>query len=305
MIYLLLAIICSASIALIFKYSESRNLDRYQVTSANYFVASTISLIMFFKEGLLDIEFNKSLSGYIEEIYIGVINNELLSNESSFIWAIIIGLMTGVFFFLSFIYYQKSVRENGVGLTGTFGKLGILIPMTFSIILWKEFPTGIQWVGIILSITSIIIINISFKNETFNDIKFSLLLLFLFGGVGEFSNKIFQKYSVLEYKSLFLFFVFFTALLISLYFTIKNNKKICKLNLFVGILVGIPNLFSSYFLIISLNYMKTSVVFPIYSAMSIVFISIFGVILFKERLSRKEIISIVMTIIGLALINIS
>ena len=40
MFYLLLAIICSASIALIFKYTETRKTNRYVITSANYFMLS-------------------------------------------------------------------------------------------------------------------------------------------------------------------------------------------------------------------------------------------------------------------------
>lgn len=48
MFYLMLAIICSASIALMFKYTENSNANRYVITSANYFIAVVISLVMIF-----------------------------------------------------------------------------------------------------------------------------------------------------------------------------------------------------------------------------------------------------------------
>lgn len=53
MFYLTLAIISSAAISLIFKYSENTNSNRYLITSTNYFVASMISLFMIISKGLL------------------------------------------------------------------------------------------------------------------------------------------------------------------------------------------------------------------------------------------------------------
>lgn len=46
MIYLAFAILTSASIALIFKFSEGRNMERYVVTSFNYLAASLVSIII-------------------------------------------------------------------------------------------------------------------------------------------------------------------------------------------------------------------------------------------------------------------
>lgn len=302
MFYLLLAIICSSSIAIIFKFSETNNLNRYAVTTMNYFTAFIVSLILALIEGNIDFSVDGNILYEFRNVVIE--ENTLFSPMASLTWAIIVGIIAGAFFFLSFVYYQISVRENNVGLAGTFGKLGILVPMSFSIIIWNEIPTTIQWLGIILSIVSIIIVNVSFKKSQVKDIHINLILLFFFGGLAEFSNKIFQKYAISEYKSVFLFFVFFIAFIISLITTLKRKKRVKKIDLITGVLVGIPNLFSSFFLIMSLNYMKTSVVFPIYSAGSIVIITLAGTLVFKEKLKRKEIVAIIMTIIALIMINV-
>mgnify|MGYP001770839227 CR=1 FL=1 len=201
MFYLLLAIICSASIALIFKYTETRKTNRYVITSANYFIAFTTSIVMIVTKGLmsdfsLDINFLSEFSAVLNS------DNALLSPASSILWALTIGSVAGIFFFLSFIYYQKSVRENGVGLSGTIAKLGILIPMIFSIIIWQELPTMIQWIGIVLALISILIVNLSPESLERFDLKPTLLLLFVFGGIAEFSNKIYQKYALNDFKDL-------------------------------------------------------------------------------------------------------
>lgn len=303
MLYLLLAILCSSSIALIFKYSETHNKNRYAVTSANYLTASLVGLFMSIK-GHLFTGLRGSLKPFTHELINVIINNRgTFSDNSGAMWALLSGIITGVFFFSSFIYYQKCIRDNSVALTGSFSKMGILVPVIISVLLWNEHPTPIQWIGISLCIAAILIANLSFENGSFGGFKPSLIALFLLNGFAEFSNKFFQKYAYISYKDLYLFFVFTTSLIISLFFMLKSKRKICLGDILTGICVGIPNLFSSYFLILALYTIKASVAFPLFSAGSIVLINIGGILIFKEKLKGRETISIILTIIALILIN--
>jgi multidrug transporter EmrE-like cation transporter len=303
MFYLTLAILSSATIALIFKYTENSNTNRYLITSANYFIAFVITFFMILSKGLLT-NIPKEISFMDDLTLLSMNSSHVLSPYSSILWGLIIGGISGSFFFLSFIFYQKSVKENGVGISGTIAKLGILIPMLFSIILWKELPSIIQFLGIALALLSIVLVNLSSKSIEKLDIKPTILLLFIFGGMAEFSNKIFQKYALIEYKEIFLFAVFFVAFLLSAFYTLKEKRKITKKDILTGFAVGIPNLFSSYFLILSLTTLKTSVVFPMYSAGSIVLINIGGLLLFNEKITKKNQLAIFLTLIALVLINL-
>ena len=306
MIYLFLAILCSSSIALIFKYSEGAKMNRYAVTSVNYFTAFIISLLMIIIKPSIKINgINISLANFIKE-FTNILsrNSGYFSKDASLVWAVLLGTIGGAFFFLSFIYYQKSVKENGASLSGTFGKLGILVPMIFSILFWKEIPKAFQWVGIFVALFSIVYANISHDENKSASINLTLILLFLFGGMAEFQNKLFQQYALIEYKDVFLFVIFVTAFLLSLYFVIKSKEKVLKRDLLIGFLVGIPNLFSSYFLIMALNSIATSIAFPVYSAGSIIFISLGEVFIYKEKLSKKNKIAIALVILALILINI-
>ncbi len=303
MFYLILAIICSATIALIFKYTESSNGNRYVITSANYFIAFTTSLGM--------IIYNQTFKGiqkqtnFIDELKgVFAAGDLVLSPYGSVIWAMVVGSFFGGFFFMSFIFYQKSVHKNGVGISGTFAKLGILIPMIFSIVLWREYPTSLQWIGIVLALTSIIMVNLSLKGIKKFDFEPTIILLFVFGGLAEFSNKIYQKYALSDYKSVFLFFIFFVAFFISVGYARKKKAKVTKKDVLTGFAVGIPNLFSSFFLILSLDTLTTSVAFPLFSAGSILLITLGGYFIFKERISNKNKLAIGLIIVALILLNL-
>lgn len=303
MFYLFLAILCSASVALILKYSENTNANRYVITSANYFIAFAICLFMIFYKGLLN-GLSKEIS-FLNDFKILLANDlHILSPYSSIIWAIIVGSLFGSFFFLSLIYLQRSIKANGVGLSGTISKLGILIPMIFSIIIWKEFPSVIQWIGITLSLLSILIVNLSPDSLRKLDINPTLILLFISAGMAGFSNKIFQKYALSEYKDVFLFATFFVAFLVSIFYTIKEKSEMKKRDILTGFAVGIPNLFSQYFLVLALETLKTSVAFPLNSAGSIVLMNLGGFLIYRESISRKNKIAILLTIISMVLINI-
>ncbi len=302
MFYLFLAILSSSTIAFLFKFAENREMNPYLITSANYFVATIISLFFILNnqlfQGLIKEE------SFISEWQLLLSQNQsLLSPYNSVLWGLMVGGIAGFFFFFSFLYYQKSVKENGVALSGTFSKLGILIPMIFSIVIWKEYPSRIQWVGIILSLVSIVMVNLSVESLKKFDLNPTILILFILGGFAEFSNKIYQQYALREYKDVFLFAVFLVAFLISFFYVQKEQTQWKLKDILTGFAVGVPNLFSSYFLILSLDSLPTSVAFPIFSAGTIVLINIGGFLIFKERISKKNQLAIGLVIIALILIN--
>lgn len=298
---LMLATLFSASIALLFKYASMHHLNQRLITVSNYAIATLISTVLIVqnqKSALVDF------------------------NNSQFITTCMIGVATGVFFLMSFSIYQKSVKQNGASISGMFAKLGILIPMIISIVLWNEMPSQIQSLGIIVAMIAIVIANRPISKNKVNAINaedgitvntgiFSgsvamLLLLFVVGGFAEFLNKIFQRLVSLEYKPVFLFIVFATAFLLSLIqYIIGDNKPNVKRHaLVIGCLIGIPNLFASFFLLNALDVFPAAIVFPAYSAGSILLISVLSVILFKETLYKKDVTAIGLTMVSLILLNL-
>lgn len=280
---LLIAIIFSAMIPVLMKYAHNKECADEVILTFNYLVATSVSVLFFLIR----------------------INNysNLLSNYRALAILFGIGIATGLLYYSAFYFYQKSVRENGVSLSIAVGKMGIIIPMVLSLILWHEMPVLFQWIGILMSVLAIGIINIKPKDFKGTKMRTSLLLFFIIGGLGDFFNKLFEVSIGANYTDLFLVLVFGTALVASLYNTIKN-KTVSKQSALFGIAVGLPNMLTSFFLINALSVINATVVFPLYSGGAIMLSMFWSAFAFDEKLQKKDIIGIVLIFIALVLINL-
>lgn len=283
MFNLLLAIIFSAMIPVLMKYAHNKHLADEVILTFNYLVAVSVSVVFTL--------FN--LSSYID----------LFSDIKSVFILLVVGMITGLMYYGAFYFYQKSVRDNGVSLSIAVGKMGIVIPMILSLILWHEIPALLQWLGIVMSMVAIGIINIKPSDFKGAKLKTSLLLFFIIGGLGDFFNKLFEVSVGADYSDLFLVVVFATALLASLYNTIKH-KNVTKVSRFYGFAVGVPNMLTAFFLISALGMMNATVVFPLYSGGAIMLSMLWSMFAFKETLKRKDVLGIVMIFMALILINL-
>lgn len=282
MFYLILAILSSSLISIIMKLSKNHVNNKIMMFVTNYIVCTICSLFFI---GNLD----------------GIENNE-------YIFPIWFGILTGFGYLGCFLLLELNIRKNGVVLSSTFSKLGLLVPIFIAIIFYHEIPSILKIIGIILAIIAIIIMNIEFKKKDidskgFNIMNLLLILLLLFGGLTDASSTIFEHTSNFKLKGLFLSIIFSSALFISLIILVIQHRKISIKDILFGLGIGIPNYFSSFFLLNSLNSLDAVIVYPTYSVSTIVIITFVGV-LFKEKLKLNEIIGMVIIIGSIVLLNI-
>jgi drug/metabolite transporter (DMT)-like permease len=228
-----------------------------------------------------------------------------LSGHGSAVWAIGIGLFTGVFYAISLLLTRKSIRENGASLTSVFGRIGVLVPTLLSIILWKEFPRALQCIGIALAVFSTVLANLDASKIGRTNIKYLLVMMCLAGGTAEFLGKIFQKYALIEFKSFFLAIAYSIAMLCCL---VKFKPRVLlglgALTIFSGIFMGMANIFANSLVIQALVTLPASFVYPAYSASVMMVVVTVSSVIFREKLRRNEIAAVCCTIVGLILMNI-
>ena len=300
-----LALSCSASIALLFARSERLNLNRYAVTSINYAVAAAAGIATGIGSGAFSYK-AWSVAAFIDEFPQVVLASEgRFSPPAGAVWALLIGLVTGWLFVTAFLLYQLNVRQNGPSLSGMFGKLGILLPVLLSLLVWREFPGALQWTGIALALAALMLPSLVARRSAAVRSRRPgmLILLFLGMGLAEFSNKLFEAYAPAHLAPLFLTVLFCSALIASILLRGSKGGRIGRREIIFGCAVGVPNLFSSFFLIRALRVIPAAVAFPFYSVGSMLLIVLGGGLLFRERLQRSDYIGV--TLAALALILLS
>ncbi|MCI9092585.1 MAG: EamA family transporter [Coprobacillus sp.] len=278
MIYLIFAIISSALVSIIMRYSEKYIDNNISMLSINYLMCLILAGIHM---------------GF-HHLYIPLHG----MNQS-----IILGIINGILYLSGFILLQRNINKNGIILSSLFMKLGILIPMLVSIFIFKELPSIIQLTGFIIAIISIIFMNIK-KEETNINFKFGLLLLLIINGITDTMSKIFDEVGNTILSEQFLFYTFLFAFILCIVLTFIKKQNFYKNEVIYGLLIGIPNYYSARFLLESLQSVPAVMVYPTYSVGTIIVVTIVGIFIFKETLYKYQKISMIGILITLILLNI-
>ena len=228
---------------------------------------------------------------------------------------VICGLIGAILFVAALVSMQSSIRINGAILTSAFSKMGLIVPLLISVVFLGERIRIIQIPGIILVLLAFWLISTgkgSFLEQSSTDdlqVKPLLLLLVLvtFGG-GDAMAKIFNHVGLEAENQLYFLILFTVAAILTLILLLleyrKTGKKLLLKEFLVGILVGIPNYFSSTLLLRALYGLPASTVYPCFSAGTLLLVTILGAAVFKERPGKKTWIGLGMIIIALVCLNL-
>lgn len=279
MIYLLLAILSSTCVSSFMRLSEKFISNKMMMFVANYALCTIFSYLYIDKTVIYNLDYG-------------------------FIVMLITGVITGILYLVSFVVLKTNMQYNGVVLSSTFMRLGVLIPTAIAIIIFKEVPKFSQIIGFIIAILAIILINFDKEGIKEGSKKTWLLGLLVLNGLGDSMANIFDKLGNPSYGDGYLIMTFLVALLLSIVLTLKDKQTINRYDILFGILVGVPNYYSARFLLLALNSMNAVIVYPVYSIATMIAITSVGVLCFKEKLNRQKLIALLMIMVALALLNI-
>ena len=134
--------------------------------------------------------------------------------------------------------------------------------------------------------------------------KILLLITLIISGMSDSMANIFDHLGSTSNKDTYLLVTFVTALVLALIWALVKKERINKVDIIYGLAIGIPNYFSARFLLQALSYMEAIVVYPSYSVITLISITITGFIVFKEQLSKKKIFALILIMISIGLLNI-
>lgn len=278
MIFLCLAILSSAAISLLMRISAGKISAKRSMLSVNYLVCALLG------------------AGYA--------GFDLICLEvAGFPFAILLGVVCGVMLLGGFVLFQRNTAQNGIVLSSIFMKLGLLVPMAVSVLFFRELPTWMQTAGFCLAVLAIVLINLKSEGGT-GRFHWQLLAMLLLCGGADAATKVFEVAGNGALADQFLFYSFAVALVLCLALVIFKQERPGVRELLFGAAIGVPNFFSSKFLLLALKDLPAVVVFPSFSIATMLIATLAGVCFFRERLGKLQWVALGAIVAALLLLNL-
>lgn len=276
MLSLFLAIVCGALTSIVMRLSTSRAVSVYGMVAFNYLTCLSCAF------ALSPIGLGTTTEGFSTALMLGIVN--------------------GILYMTGMLLMQQNIRTSGVILTTIFAKLGILIPLFLAILCFHESPTWLQIVGIVLSLMGIVLIKAN-PNErvTFH---FSLLILLLVTGSVAAVLKIYAEIGSPTHSNAFLLIAFSIAFLLAIVVALMKRERLGFNEVVWGLMLGLPNFFTSRFILDALESIPAVIVYPSRGVATILLVTLAGIALFKEYLNTRQWIALTLILIALTLLNI-
>lgn len=277
MLYLILAIISSSLVSLVMRLSERWRKNGLTMLAANYVMCTAAAA--FLAGGVIP-------TGEGAGLTMGL------------------GSFCGILYLLGFVTLQWNVQRNGVVLSATFQKLGVLVPTLAAITIFGETPRWTQLLGIAVAVGAILFMQGKNGSKAGNRSLPGLLALLLCGGCSDVMSKVFDTWGNADHASIFLVFVFAVALLLCILLCVVKKQSVTLPDILCGFCLGIPNYMSARFLLWSLKDVPAVVTYPTFSVGTIVLVTAVGVLFFREKVEKHKLIALGLILGALVLLNV-
>lgn len=278
MLSLFLAIGASAMVSVVMRLSSGKVRGNVSMLAMNYLMCLCLSAFRAAPGGLFPA--GESLPG-----------------------TVLMGTVHGILYLGSFVLFQWNVKRNGVVLSATFMKLGLLVPMVVSVFAFGEMPGLWQRIGFVLAVGAILLVNLE-KDSALASSRWALPVLLLAGGTADAMSKVYEELGNPDFAPQFLFYTFLVAFVLCCALTAVKKQRVGRQELIYGLLIGIPNFFSARFLLGALEKLDGVIVYPTYSVATIAVVSLAGVGFFRERLSKRQWLAMAVIAVCLVLLNL-
>ena len=280
MIWLLPAAVSSIAIAIILKVNEGWKGDRLLLAGANYIVASLLAFAFLgFK-----------------------IHRPALST----VW---LGGVTGIDYVLAFLVLMAGISKGPLAVPVTVMRLSVALPVVFSIFFWGEKPLALQWTGMILGAVSFILFGSSIsgkgKSRTADRGFWPLMItLFLVTGIASVLLKSFSETLQDVDRMAFTWILFTVAAIFTWVMIAVRRVAFDRRTFFLGLILGVPNLFSTVFTLIALRTVPASIAFPFINVTVISGSAFAAFYIWKEKLGRMALLGLAAAAAALVLLTV-
>ena len=222
------------------------------------------------------------------------------------------GFLVGLFNVIFQMAYVCAFSCGPVSLTAMISTTSMVVPIIVSAIAYKEPLSVYRIIGIILTIVALYFTTEKIKKDS---IKLKWALFTLLSFVANFSSSLTQKIYLKNFPEtdtssfVSVHFAFAAILSLGLYFILsacgkkcsyKIGKNVIFTSLFIGVVLGIFNLIYSY----ALANIDATVYLPVFNGGLTVLVTLCGSLFMKERLTKRQKISIVLGVFAIVLMSL-
>ena len=284
MIYLIFAILASTFILVTLKVFDEFKVNRFVAIALNYLVGALF--------GLSYIKWNISISGVSQSPWFSM------------------ALITAFLLVCGFVLFSFSASKAGITLTAISSRMSVIIPVLFGLLMFGDKAGYIKISGIVLELLALIL---TLWGKGDKEIRLKLiflpLLVFLFAGLNDSAVKITQALFLsnetndyVSYAATAFVFAFILSSVVVFVAQTKTRQSINLSTIVAGIVLGLLNWASIFFMLKGLNQVEVSVFIPLLNVSVVSLSAIIGYLFFKERISIINFIGIVLAIVAILLI---
>lgn len=294
MFYLILSILCSTSLVVILRAFDKWKIQTEYGIVFNYLICC--------------------LTGFV------AMDNKVLLKEIPLWNGWWICLILGFGFILIFNLIGKSTKLLGVATTSIAFKLSFVIPVIVAILFYGDPLSLTKIIGILTAVLSVFFIAYQPENADKQDEKnepatesflhkkawILPLIIFIGSGITDASfNFIQRNYTPPNFDHIVTIMVFLGAFISGMVMFGSNKEMYQWKNLLGGIILGVPNYGSLYFLLQALKKsgLTPSTLFPINNLGIVGLSAVCGLFLFSESFSTRKIIGFILAVASIVIIG--
>lgn len=278
MLFLILSIICSVTVGVVFKVARKYTVSHTQIITWNYVFAGILCYVSFRP----DLNTVKTQAPWWLFIAIGI-------------------LLPSIFLFLA-----ASIKHMGIVKTDAAQRLSLFIPILAAWLLFKEEFSVLKISAFLIAIPALLLILTKNSENTKNKWGYPALVLIGFGVIDILFKQIAANTSLPYTTSIFVIFGIAMAIMITVvaYEIIFKKAPLQIHNILFGGLVGVFN-FGNILFYLKAHQEFSNTPSTVFAGMNMgVFImgSLVGVLIFKEKLSKTNLIGLFLAFIAIVLI---
>lgn len=301
MFYLLLSIFCGTALVVVFKFFPKYKIDTFQAIVVNYWTCFLVGALML---GRVPIDASTFTQPWMP-------------------YAAVLGLM----FITGFYAVGMTVNLFGLTVATVLQKMSLVISVPFAFLMFSEEVTVLKVIGLLLALTAVVLTNWQTKKDNTENESSTVRKAFVENGGSALLLWIFPIYAfivsggievVLQYvqdsmlpdsdaTNAFSTTLFTTAgvlgTIIAVYLIVVGRSKLKLRNVIAGFVLGLPNYFSIFFLVMAFSYWDKSMVLPINNIAIVSASALLGFIAFREKLSNINWIGVFIAILAIGLIS--